>query len=105
MDTAIPYSATHAGLLHAWRGLEPGPWTTRIDVRDFILRNVSPYDGDEGFLAAATDRTKAVWAALQPYFRAEAKQGALEADGKTPSTMTAHAPGYIDRPNEVIVGL
>ena len=105
MDTAFHPSDAHAALPHAWRDFQPGPWTGRIDPRDFILRNVTPYDGDEGFLAAATARTKAVWAALQPYFRAEAKQGVLEVDAKTPSTMTAHAPGYIDRANEVIVGL
>lgn len=88
-----------------WRQFVAGPWTHRIDVRDFILRNVTPYTGDETFLSGPSTRTKTVWAALQQYFRAEAKKGVLDVDPTTPSTMTAHAPGYIDRPNEVIVGL
>src|SRR5215467_10271151 len=89
----------------AWRRFVSGPWTRRIDVRDFILENVTPYEGDESFLAGPTERTKAVWAALQPSFREEAKKGVLDVDVTTPSTMTSHAPGYIDRANEVIVGL
>ncbi|HUO91075.1 MAG TPA: formate C-acetyltransferase [Rhizomicrobium sp.] len=88
-----------------WRQFERGPWTHRIDVRDFIVRNVIPYAGNEAFLSGPSARTKAVWAKLQPYFREEAKKGVLDVDVATPSTMTSHAPGYIDRPNEVIVGL
>ena len=89
----------------AWRGFTRGPWTHRIDVRDFILRNVTPYLGDASFLAGPSARTKAIWAKLQPFFREEIKKGVLDVDVATPSTMTAHAPGYIDRANEVIVGL
>ncbi|PNG26762.1 formate C-acetyltransferase [Methylocella silvestris] len=91
--------------LDPWRAFEPGIWTHRIDVRDFLVKNVTPYEGDETFLVGTTARTRAVWAALQPYFRAEAKSGVLDADPNTPSTLTAHAPGYIDKANEVIVGL
>ncbi len=94
-----------AETIDPWRGFIAGPWMREINVRDFILHNVTPYDGDESFLAAPTKRTLAVWAALQPYFRKEAKQGVLDVDPATPSTLTSHAPGYIDRPNEVIVGL
>src|SRR6476469_22663 len=88
-----------------WRGFRPGDWRTSIAVRDFIVRNVTPYTGDEKFLAPASRRTKAVWAKLQPFFQAEQKKGVLDVDAKSPSTMLAHKPGYIDRENEVIVGL
>src|SRR5499433_2538797 len=104
MSTAADRSraATTTG---AWRRFVPGPWTRRIDVRDFIVRNTKSYVGDESFLAPATERTKAVFAALQPYFKEEIKKGVLDVDAKTPSSLTSHAPGYIDRDNEVIVGL
>jgi formate C-acetyltransferase len=88
-----------------WRDFRRGSWCTTIDVRDFINRNVRPYDGDESFLAASSKRTKAVWAKLQPFFKEEQKKGVLAVDSKTPSTLLAHKAGYIDRANEVIVGL
>jgi formate C-acetyltransferase len=90
---------------NAWRTFAPGDWCTAIDVRDFIVRNANPYAGDEKFLAGPTARTKAVWAKLQPYFQEERKKGVLAADAKTPSTMLAHKPAYIDQQNEVVVGL
>jgi len=89
----------------SWRGFRRGDWCTSIDVRDFIVRNVTPYAGDEKFLAGASKRTKAVWAKLQPYFQEERKKGVLAVDAKNPSTMLAHKAGYIDQDNEVIVGL
>ncbi len=88
-----------------WRGFRRGDWCTSIDVRDFIVRNVTPYAGDEKFLAGPSKRTKAVWAKLQPYFQEERKKGVLAVDAKSPSTLLAHKAGYIDRDNEVIVGL
>src|SRR4051812_21316215 len=88
-----------------WKGLRPGDWQTSINVRDFIVRNVTPYAGNEDFLAGPTERTKAVWAKLQPYFRDEQKKGVLAVDAKTPSHLLAHKAGYIDKNNEVIVGL
>src|SRR6267154_5743048 len=88
-----------------WRKFKPGSWRDSIDVRDFIVRNVTPYTGDEKFLAPPSQRTMAVWAKLQPFFREERKNGVLAVDAKTPSTVTAHAAGYIDRDNEVVVGL
>src|SRR5690348_3830453 len=90
---------------HCWRGFQPGSWTSSIDVRDFITRNATPYSGDEKFLAGASKRTKAVWDKLQPYFRDEQKKGVLAVDAKTPTTVLAHEAGYIDKENEVIVGL
>lgn len=89
----------------AWRNFTPGDWCTTIDVRDFIVRNATSYIGDEKFLAGPTARTKAVWAKLQPYFQEERKKGVLAADAKSPSTMLAHKPGYIDQNNEIVVGL
>ena len=88
-----------------WKGFRPGDWTTSINVRDFIVRNVKPYPGNEDFLAGPSQRTKAVWAKLQPYFADERKKGVLAVDVQTPSTLLAHKAGYIDRENEVIVGL
>jgi formate C-acetyltransferase len=88
-----------------WSGFRPGDWQTSINVRDFIVRNVTPYGGNEDFLAGPSQRTKAVWAKLQPYFADERKKGVLAVDAKTPSTMLAHKAGYIDRDNEVVVGL
>ena len=88
-----------------WRGFKPGNWRGEIDVRDFIVRNVTPYEGDEKFLAGPTKRTKAVWDKLQPYFQQERKKGVLAVDAKTPSNLLAHKAGYIDRTNEVVVGL
>ena len=62
----------------AWDGFAPGRWKTAIDVRDFIVRNVTPYNGDEKFLVAPSARTKAVWEKLQPYFVEERKKGVLD---------------------------
>ena len=86
-------------------GFQPGDWLSSINVRDFIVRNVTSYSDDEKFLAPASQRTKAVWAKLQPYFAEERKKGVLAVDTKNPSTLLAHEAGYIDRDNEVIVGL
>jgi formate C-acetyltransferase len=88
-----------------WRNFQSGAWCTDVDVRDFIACNVTPYTGDEAFLVGPSDRTKAVWKKLQPFFKDEQKKGVLAVDVKTPSTMLAHKAGYIDRDNEVIVGL
>jgi formate C-acetyltransferase len=88
-----------------WKDFRPGDWLTSINVRDFIVRNVTPYTGNEDFLVEPSRRTKAVWAKLQPYFADERKNGVLAVDAQTPSTLLAHKAGYIDRENEVIVGL
>src|ERR1700739_1556888 len=87
------------------RGFRPGDWCTSISVRDFIVRNAAPYTGNEDFLAGASQRTKAVWAKLEPYFADERKKGVRAVDTKTPSTLLAHKAGSIDRDNEIIVGL
>src|SRR4026208_23478 len=88
-----------------WNGFRPGDWIPSINVRDFIVRNVKPYLGNEDFLAGPSQRTNGVWEKLQPYFADERKKGVLAVDTQTPSTLLAHKAGYIDRENEVIVGL
>lgn len=88
----------------AWRGFRTGLWQKEIDVRDFIQQNYEPYDGDESFLAPATPRTQRIWKQLQELFVEERKKGVLDVS-QIPSSITAHAPGYIDRENEVVVGL
>ena len=88
----------------AWKGFNTGIWQKDINVRDFIQQNYQPYDGDDSFLAPATERTKNVWAKLTDLFLEERRKGVLDIS-QIPSSITAHAPGYIDRDNEVIVGL
>jgi formate C-acetyltransferase len=89
----------------AWRGFSGTVWQREIDVRDFIVANVTPFAGRPDFLAPLTARTQAVWERLQPLFREEIKKGVLDVDPATPASLTAFGPGYIDRDNEVIVGL
>ncbi|WP_104170149.1 formate C-acetyltransferase [Cryobacterium sp. M23] len=82
-----------------------GPWQDSIDLRDFIQRNYTPYLGDSSFLVGATARTTGIWAKLTEMFPEERRKGVYDVDATTPSSITAHAPGYIDQANEVIVGL
>ena len=89
----------------AWRAFVMGPWQDGIDVRDFIQRNYTPYEGDASFLQGATARTSAIWGRLSAMFPAERERGIYDVDASTPSSITAHKPGYIDEPNELIVGL
>jgi formate C-acetyltransferase len=88
----------------AWRGFKPGLWQRDVNVRWFLQQNYTPYDGDAGFLAPATERTRRIWKKLEDMFVEERKKGVLDVS-QVPSSITAHAPGYIDRANEVIVGL
>ena len=88
----------------AWAGFTPGLWHKEINVRDFIQQNYEPYEGDGSFLAPATERTKKLWAGLNDLFLEERKKGVLDIS-QVPSSITSHAPGYIDRANEVIFGL
>src|SRR5687768_5943273 len=87
-----------------WKGFTPGLWQKEINVRDFIQQNYTPYDGDESFLAPATERTKKLWGRLSELFVEERGKGVLDVS-QTPSSITAHGPGYIDRENEIVVGL
>ena len=88
----------------SWRGFRPGLWQKEINVRDFIQQNYQPYDGDESFLKPATTRTQGIWNRLQKLFVEERKKSVLDVS-QIPSSITSHGPGYIDRDNEVIVGL
>ena len=87
-----------------WEGFNEGLWQREINLRDFIQRNYEEYDGDAGFLAPATERTRKIWNRLNELFLAERKKGVLDIS-QIPSSITAHRPGYIDRENEIIVGL
>src|SRR6188768_1492640 len=87
-----------------WDGFNTGLWQKEINVRDFIQQNYTPYEGDASFLAGATERTKGIWAKLNELFLEERKKGVLDIS-QIPGAITAHAPGYIDKDNEVIVGL
>ena len=87
-----------------WQGFKTGLWQNQINVRDFIQQNYEPYEGDESFLVGATARTNNLWNRLNKLFVEERKKGVLDIS-LIPSSITAHDPGYIDRSNEVIVGL
>ncbi|PKM95410.1 MAG: formate C-acetyltransferase [Firmicutes bacterium HGW-Firmicutes-1] len=90
----------------AWQEFKEGAWTSTIDVKDFILKNVTPYVGDESFLEGATVRTKEVLAKLDELLKEEAsKNGVLEIDTKTVSSLLTFEPGYLDKDKEIIVGL
>src|SRR5262245_58491875 len=104
MATAAQQKTKAAEAGSPWHGFRTGLWQKEINVRDFIQQNYTPYDGDESFLAAATARTKAIWEKLNALFVEERRKGVLDVS-QIPSSITAHGPGYIDRENEVIVGL
>ena len=106
MTTAAPAKpeSKRAKAAPGWEGFNPGLWQREINVRNFIQQNYKPYEGDHSFLAPATDRTKKIWKILTDLFVEERKKGVLDIS-QIPSSITAHAPGYIDRDHEVIVGL
>src|SRR5580765_524415 len=85
----------------AWRKFHSGLWQKEINVRDFIQQNYEPYEGDETFLAHATERTRKIWNYLNELFVEERRKGVLDVS-QIPSSITAHGPGYIDRENEII---
>ena len=89
----------------AWNGFAAGEWQRSIDVRSFIQKNWTPYLGDDAFLAGPTQRTKAVWKRCEELLLQELKDGILDVDTHRVSGIDNYAPGYIDRENEVIVGL
>ena len=84
-----------------WRDFVGGSWQNHIDVRDFIQKNYTPYEGDDRFLSGATSRTKNLWAKLTPLFEEERKKGVLGVS-QVPSGILAHGPGYIDKDSEII---
>ena len=95
---------TDAAAGSPWDGFRGALWQREIDVRAFIQLNYTPYEGDASFLAPPTARTKMIWDKLSALFLEERKKGVLDIS-QIPASITAHAPGYIDRDHEVIVGL
>lgn len=89
----------------AWNGFNGGDWQDEIDVRDFINRNYTPYDGDQSFLEEATEATTKLNDMLVDIKLKERAAGVLDADTKVVSTITSHKPGYLDKDLEKIVGL
>ena len=90
-----------------WKGFEKGEWKRKIDVRNFIQKNYTPYEGDSSFLAEATEKTKKLWDEVLALYEKERNSngGVLDIDTKTISTVSAHDAGYIDKDLEEIVGL
>ncbi|WP_336785158.1 formate C-acetyltransferase [Paenibacillus sp. MMO-177] len=90
----------------AWRGFADGKWRKQIDVNSFIEKNLTPYEGGEQFLASATEDTNALWRQVSALLKEERERGSVhDIDVHTVSTITSHAPGYIDKDKERIVGL
>lgn len=89
----------------AWQGFETGRWTKEIDVRNFIQKNYSLYDGDDSFLEEVTDRTKKLWNKCHQLIVEEMKTGILDVETDIISGIDNFAPGYIDKENELILGL
>jgi len=80
-------------------------WQNGVDTRDFIATNITPYTGDESFLSGPTEKTNALWEKAKALLLEETKKGGvLDIDANTISTITSHAPGYLDQENELIVG-
>lgn len=90
-----------------WKGFEKGEWKRKIDVRNFIQKNYTPYEGDATFLTGTTEKTKKLWdEVLKLYEKERNSNGSvLDIDTKTISTVSAHEAGYIDKDLEEIVGL
>ena len=90
-----------------WEGFEKGDWQSEINVRDFIQRNYTPYEGDSTFLAGPTEKTKKLWDEVLELYKKEkaSKGGVLDIDTKTISNVNSHEAGYIDKNLEEIVGL
>jgi len=89
-----------------WNGFIGGEWQNEINVRDFIQKNYTEYKGDDSFLSGATDRTNDIMKKVQSLFTLERQYGGvLDIDTATVSSLTSYSPGYIDKDNEIIVGM
>ena len=90
-----------------WNKFQPGDWQKEINVRDFIQRNYTPYEGNSSFLKGTTEKTQKLWDEVLELYKKEkeSKGGVLDIDTKTVSTVAAHDAGYIDKNLEEIVGL
>ena len=89
----------------AWKGFDRGIWKDEVNVRDFIQRNITPYHGDDSFLAGATARTSQLWQEVCKLTKIETEKGILDVETKKPSTIISHGPGYINQELEQIVGM
>ncbi|MCK6161125.1 formate C-acetyltransferase [Corynebacterium simulans] len=99
-------TATQPLQFEAWEGFEPGPWAEGINVRDFIQRNYTPYDGDASFLAGPTEKTQRTWDTLEKdYLSVERQKRIFDVDTHTPTDIDAFPAGYISEDDDVIVGL
>lgn len=88
-----------------WRSFAPGAWQKEINVRDFIQKNFTVYEGDDSFLTGPTEATKTLWNQVMELTRQElAAGGVLDMDTKLVSTITSHGPGYLNKDLETIVG-
>lgn len=89
-----------------WEGFKPGRWSnTSINLRDFIQKNFTPYDGDDSFLAGPTEATTKLWEQVMELSKKEREAGGvLDMDTKIVSTITSHGPGYLNKDLEKIVG-
>ena len=90
---------------NAWQDFKKGKWCDTINVRNFIQLNYQPYDGDAAFLSGSTDATKKIWQRISELKKKELEKGILDVETKVPSSIVSHAPGYIDKSLEKIVGL
>jgi formate C-acetyltransferase len=89
----------------AWNTFKTGDWEREINVRDFIQKNYTPYEGDDSFLVGPTEKTKKLWDEVLALYKEEREKGVLDISTDVASTITSHAPGYIDKDLEQIVGL
>lgn len=92
-------------MMKQWNGFVQGKWMEEIDIRDFIQQNFTLYEGDKFFLEGATEKTNNVWSKASSLILEELKKGILDADTKTISDIDAFEPGYIDKDNEIILGV
>ena len=86
-------------------GFKGNLWKEEINVRDFIQNNYTPYDGDESFLVGSTEKTRKIWDKLTELFVVEREKGVVDAEIRLPQSLETYGAGYIDKENEVIVGL
>lgn len=89
----------------SWAGFKGELWKKEINVRDFIQNNYTPYTGDDSFLKPSSEKTRKVWNKLTEMFKVEREKGVYDTETKLPQRITTYGPGYIDKDNEVVVGL
>ena len=92
--------------MNHWRSFIEGNWQSEVNTRDFIVNNVSPYQGNAEFLEKATESTEVLWQQVMELTGKERENGGvLDMDTRTVSSITSHAPGYLNKDLETIVGV